>query len=143
MTCLGRVRVTVTARRRFTAAYGPNWSKDDTFFSCYGRLHSPQYRETYAADLTKLLPRIALVASTSAGLGTGISAGGSVRAVVTRIASSVWRHCPADSETGRHLGELQQVQHVPRCRTALLQSMLDRRGDVEVVEKGAQCGVPS
>ena len=46
----------------------PTWSrsygkitKDDIFFYVYGLLHSPDYRETYAADLKKSLPRIPLV----------------------------------------------------------------------------------
>ncbi len=33
-------------------------SKDDVFFYVYGLLHSAEYRETYAADLKKMLPRI-------------------------------------------------------------------------------------
>ena len=41
----------------------PEWTKDDVFFYCYGLLHSPDYRETYAADLKKSLPRIPLVES--------------------------------------------------------------------------------
>ncbi|WP_018500927.1 DEAD/DEAH box helicase [Parafrankia discariae] len=46
---------------RFQAAYGPKISKDEIFFYVYGLLHSPEYRETYAADLKKILPRIPLV----------------------------------------------------------------------------------
>ncbi|GAA2135341.1 DEAD/DEAH box helicase [Nocardioides koreensis] len=53
------------ALRRFIAAYGDDWSKDDVFFLCYGLLHSPDYRETYAADLKKTLPRIPLLADTA------------------------------------------------------------------------------
>jgi predicted helicase len=33
-------------------------TKDDIFFYIYGLLHSPRYREAYAADLKKMLPRI-------------------------------------------------------------------------------------
>lgn len=35
--------------------------KDDIFNYVYGVLHSPEYRETYAADLKKMLPRIPFV----------------------------------------------------------------------------------
>jgi predicted helicase len=33
-------------------------TKDDIFYYVYGILHSPEYRERYAADLKKMLPRI-------------------------------------------------------------------------------------
>ncbi len=46
---------------QFRTAYGDSISKDDVFFYVYGLLHSPDYRETYAADLKKMLPRIPLV----------------------------------------------------------------------------------
>jgi predicted helicase len=36
----------------------PGLTKDDIFFYVYGLLHSPAYREAYAADLKKSLPRI-------------------------------------------------------------------------------------
>ena len=36
-------------------------TKDDIFFYIYGLLHSPKYREAYAADLKKMLPRIPFV----------------------------------------------------------------------------------
>jgi predicted helicase len=44
-------------------ALDPAISKDDIFFYVYGILHSPEYRSTYAADLTKSLPRIPQVAT--------------------------------------------------------------------------------
>lgn len=47
----------------YRAAYGPEVSKDDVFRYVYGLLHSPDYRATYAADLTKMLPRIPRVES--------------------------------------------------------------------------------
>ncbi len=53
--------ITDEALRRFLAAYGPTITKDDVFFYVYGLLHSRDYRETYAADLKKMLPRIPLV----------------------------------------------------------------------------------
>jgi predicted helicase len=43
--------ITDGALRRFAAAYGEDWTKDDVFSYCYGVLHSTDYRETYAADL--------------------------------------------------------------------------------------------
>lgn len=53
--------VTDEAMRRFQAAYGLAVTKDHIFMYVYGLLHSPEYRETYAADLKKMLPRIPLV----------------------------------------------------------------------------------
>jgi predicted helicase len=52
--------ITDEALMRFQAAYG-EFTKDDIFYFVYGLLHSPEYRETYAADLKKMLPRIPLV----------------------------------------------------------------------------------
>lgn len=52
--------ITDEALKQFSAAYG-EITKDDIFFYVYGLLHSPEYRETYAADLKKMLPRIPLV----------------------------------------------------------------------------------
>jgi predicted helicase len=53
--------ITDTALARFRKAYGGSITKDDIFFYVYGLLHAPHYRETYAADLKKMLPRIPLV----------------------------------------------------------------------------------
>ena len=53
--------ITDHALTTFRAAYGDRITKDDIFFYVYGLLHSPDYRETYAADLKKVLPRIPLV----------------------------------------------------------------------------------
>ena len=53
--------ITDAALGRFRAAYGPSICKDDIFSYVYGLLHSPDYRDTYAADLKKMLPRIPLV----------------------------------------------------------------------------------
>ncbi|WP_328990330.1 DEAD/DEAH box helicase family protein [Kribbella sp. NBC_01245] len=54
--------ITDEALAKFRQSY-PDQSvtKDDVYFYCYGLLHSPVYRKTYAADLKKLLPRIPLV----------------------------------------------------------------------------------
>ncbi|WP_309640999.1 type ISP restriction/modification enzyme [Flavobacterium sp.] len=41
--------------------YGKNVTKEDVFYYVYGFLHSPEYRETFANDLKKMLPRLPLV----------------------------------------------------------------------------------
>lgn len=41
--------------------YGKSVTKEDVFYYVYGILHSPDYRETFANDLKKMLPRIPLV----------------------------------------------------------------------------------
>ncbi|MCK7590609.1 DEAD/DEAH box helicase family protein [Subsaxibacter sp. CAU 1640] len=43
--------------------YGKSVTKEDIFYYVYGILHSPDYRETFANDLKKMLPRIPLVDS--------------------------------------------------------------------------------
>lgn len=54
--------VTDEALKRFQEAYRREAiTKDDIFFYVYGLLHGPEYRETYAADLKKMLPRIPFV----------------------------------------------------------------------------------
>jgi predicted helicase len=40
-------------------------TKDDIFYFVYGLLHAPDYREIYAADLKKMLPRIPKLAGSS------------------------------------------------------------------------------
>lgn len=42
----------------YQEAVGSQVTKDDIFFYVYGLLHDPIYRETYAADLKKMLPHI-------------------------------------------------------------------------------------
>lgn len=41
--------------------YGNNITKEDIFYYVYGFLHSPEYRQTFANDLKKMLPRLPLV----------------------------------------------------------------------------------
>jgi len=41
--------------------YGKNVTKEDIFYYVYGFLHSPNYREKFANDLKKMLPRLPLV----------------------------------------------------------------------------------
>lgn len=42
----------------YRAAIGSQVTKDDIFYYLYGLLHAPDYRDTYAADLKKMLPHI-------------------------------------------------------------------------------------
>lgn len=42
----------------YRQALGEDITKDDIFHFVYGQLHDPAYRETYAADLKKMLPHI-------------------------------------------------------------------------------------
>ncbi|WP_373280754.1 type ISP restriction/modification enzyme [Mycobacterium celatum] len=42
----------------YRKAIGEQVTKDDIFYYVYGLLHDPGYRETYAADLKKMLPHI-------------------------------------------------------------------------------------
>lgn len=53
--------MTDEAADRFRSAYGDSITKDDIFYYAYGLLYSPDYRETYVADLKKMVPRIPLV----------------------------------------------------------------------------------
>ena len=41
--------------------YGKTVTKEDIFYYVYGFLHSPEYREMFANDLKKMLPRLPLV----------------------------------------------------------------------------------
>ncbi|MFT4259242.1 type ISP restriction/modification enzyme [Microbacterium sp.] len=42
----------------YRAVHGDDITKDDIFYGVYALLHHPTYRQTYAADLQKMLPRI-------------------------------------------------------------------------------------
>ncbi len=54
-----RVAITDAGLVHFTSAYlGEAISKQDLFYYVYGILHSPDYRERYADNLSKELPRI-------------------------------------------------------------------------------------
>jgi predicted helicase len=61
-----RENITDWALARFQAAYGPDVTKRDIFAYVYGALHHPRYRERYAANLKRELPRIPLVAGAGA-----------------------------------------------------------------------------
>jgi predicted helicase len=55
----GRVdNITDATLADYRATYGAGVAKDDVFFYVYGLLHSPEYRNEFAADLKKMLPRI-------------------------------------------------------------------------------------
>lgn len=50
--------ITDTILTLYRSAIGDHVTKDAIFFYVYGLLHSPTYRQTYAADLKKMLPHI-------------------------------------------------------------------------------------
>ncbi len=57
-----RDAITDEGLRHFTDAYpGKAITKDDVFYYVYGLLHSEEYRDRYADNLTKQLPRIPLM----------------------------------------------------------------------------------
>ncbi len=45
----------------YQSRYGEDPTKEDIFYYVYGVLHSPEYRERFANDLKKTIPRIPLV----------------------------------------------------------------------------------
>lgn len=47
--------------KRAQEQYGPKVQKEDIFYYVYGFLHCPSYRETFANDLKKMLPRLPLL----------------------------------------------------------------------------------
>ena len=47
---------------RCRAEYGPKTTSEDIFYYIYGLLHCRDYRLRFAADLTKMLPKIPLIA---------------------------------------------------------------------------------
>lgn len=47
--------------KRAREQYGGKVQKEDIFYYVYGFLHCPTYRETFANDLKKMLPRLPLV----------------------------------------------------------------------------------
>ena len=57
-----RENITEWALGQFRAQYGPEVSKWDIFHYVYALLHHPQYRQRYAENLKRELPRIPLVA---------------------------------------------------------------------------------
>ena len=61
-----RDNITDEALTAYRRRYGEGVTKDDVFAYVYGVLHSPEYRERYATDLAKMLPRIPEVATAPA-----------------------------------------------------------------------------
>ena len=61
-----RENITDWALERFRESYGPQVTKRDIFHYVYGLLHHPAYRERYAENLKRELPRIPLVGSAAA-----------------------------------------------------------------------------
>ena len=61
-----RDNITDEALDAYRAKYGDWVSKNHIFSYVYGILHSPDYRQRYADDLAKLLPRIPEVATADA-----------------------------------------------------------------------------
>ncbi|SEM74503.1 DEAD/DEAH box helicase [Lihuaxuella thermophila] len=51
------------ALKEFRKHYNDEVHKEDIFYYVYGVLHSPEYKERFAPDLKKMLPRIPLVPS--------------------------------------------------------------------------------
>ena len=47
--------------KRAREEYGPRTTKEDVFYYVYGILHAKEYRERFAADLQKSLPRLPLL----------------------------------------------------------------------------------
>ena len=59
-----RDAITDAALADYRVAYGDDSiTKEDLFYHVYGMLHAPDYREKFAADLRKMLPRIPRPAS--------------------------------------------------------------------------------
>jgi len=50
--------ITAAALKKFRDKYGKGVTKEDIFFYVYGILHSPEYKQRFASDLKKMLPRI-------------------------------------------------------------------------------------
>ena len=59
-----RAAITDFILQRAREEYGPRTTKEDVFYYVYGILHSKEYRERFAADLQKSLPRLPLVEDT-------------------------------------------------------------------------------
>ena len=67
-----REGVTDVALANFRKHYNDeSITKEDIFFYVYGVLNSPEYREKYAADLKKMLPRIPMVPNFQYFMGAG------------------------------------------------------------------------
>lgn len=61
---LQRDAITNFILQRAREEYGPRTTKEDIFYYVYGILHAKEYRERFASDLQKSLPRLPLVEDT-------------------------------------------------------------------------------
>ena len=61
---LRRDAITNFILQRARQEYGPRTTKEDIFYYVYGILHAKEYRERFASDLQKSLPRLPLVEDT-------------------------------------------------------------------------------
>ena len=50
--------ITDAALAKFREKHGKTVTKEDIFYYVYGILHSPEYKQRFASDLKKMLPRI-------------------------------------------------------------------------------------
>ena len=100
-----RNAITDEALAHFKAAYpSEDFSKEDMFYYIYGLLHSEEYREKYADNLSKQLPRIPCV----------------------KNAANFW----AFSQAGRELAELHlNYETVPMYQDVLFKGGLKLLGD--------------
>jgi predicted helicase len=55
-----REAISDAALKRFRSRYDTKVKKEDIFYYVYGILHSPEYKERFASDLKKMLPRVPL-----------------------------------------------------------------------------------
>src|ERR1035437_8451719 len=55
-----REAISDEALKRFRSRYDTKVKKEDIFYYVYGILHSLEYKERFASDLKKMLPRIPL-----------------------------------------------------------------------------------
>lgn len=53
--------ITDATLTRYRSRSGSDITKEDIFYYVYGVLHSPAYKQRYAADLKKMIPRIPMV----------------------------------------------------------------------------------
>ena len=98
--------------KRAREQYGDKVTKEDIFYYVYGFLHCPAYRETFANDLKKMLPRLPLV----------------------ETPDDFWAFCKA----GRELAELHiNYEQVPASKEVVVDwhNMLPGMMDADTPEK--------
>lgn len=89
--------------------YGKNVDKEDVFYYVYGFLHSKEYRETFANDLKKMLPRLPLVEDV--------------------------KHFWAFSKAGRKLAELHlNYENYPKLDEVLIMGAIDENTNYQVTK---------